>query len=206
MCQKERRPVRKLLWITPLLAILAIVGYVGLEVWGGVDRSTSSILRRGERVEVFRIDSKYDKNTTDGICGYKILAVGKEQGTEFAVRLSEVLRRWGVARSSKKCGISPGVVFRIWSGDKAVEVIICFKCDDLKTHLVGTPDDGALTGHLLDFESERADLLALVKEALPDDPVIQALPVKRPEEWVPELPVGSGAVPSVPGTKSDRKQ
>jgi len=59
---------------------------------------------------------------------------------------------------------------------------------------------------LLDFESERADLLALVKEALPDDPEIQALPVKRPEEWVPELPVGSGAVPSVPGTKSDRKQ
>lgn len=136
---------------------------------------------------MFRIDSKYEKNTTDGICGYKILATGKEQGPKFAARLSEVLRRWGVARSSKKCGLSPGVAFRVWHGEKALEVVICFKCEDLKIHHIGTVDDRSLND-LLDFESERADLLSLAKEALPNDPDIQALPVKRPAEFVPEAP------------------
>jgi hypothetical protein len=199
--------MRKLLWLVPVLAVLAVVAYAAVEIWGGVSRSASSILRHGTRVEVFRVAPKYDKDAAGAIGGYPILAVGREQGPEFAARLGEVLRRWGVARSSKKCGLLPGVAFRVWHGDRAVEVLICFKCDDLRVHVVGEDDAGE---DLLDFESERRDLLALAKEALPDDPDIQALPDVRPAEWVPDPPTkpklgsGTGTTTAELGAAADR--
>jgi hypothetical protein len=185
--------MRRLRWLVPILVVLGVIAYAGLWVWGGVNRSASSILRHGTRVEVFRVDPKPGEDRADAVGGYPILAVGREQGPEFAARLSEVLRRWGVSRSSKKCGLMAGVAFRVWDGDRAVEVLICFKCDDLKVHVVG--DDDSDEG-LLAFDSERRDLLALAKEALPDDPDIRALPDIRPREWTPDPPVktkpGSG--------------
>src|SRR4051794_26103284 len=89
--------MRKLLWVLIPIVILIAIRFAVLEIWGGVDGNASSILRHGDRVEVFRISSKYDRNESNAICGYKILATGKEQGPEFAARLSRVLHRWGVA-------------------------------------------------------------------------------------------------------------
>src|SRR5215207_3985473 len=132
--------MRKALWLLPVLAVLAVIAFVGTEIWGGVSRSATSILRHGDRVEVFRVSPKRaDQPGPDTIGGYPILAVGKEQGPEFAARLGKVLRSWGVARSSKKCAVEPGVAFRVWRGDRALEVLVCFKCDDLWPHVVGEP-------------------------------------------------------------------
>jgi hypothetical protein len=188
--------MRKLGW--PLLAVIVVsaVAFIGVELWGGVSRSAASILRNADRVEVFRVAPIRPKEPTgDMIGGYQILAVGKEQDPEFAARLSTALRRWGVTRSSKKCGLMPGVAYRVWAGDRALEVLICFKCDDLWPHVVGEP--GTLETEWLEFDRVRPELLALTKEAFPDDPEIQALldsPTSEQRWAVPQNESGSSAV------------
>jgi hypothetical protein len=173
--------MRKVLWLLPVAVLLAVVAIVGIEIWGGVSRSATTILRNGDRVEVFRVSSKRaDGGVADTIGGRPILATGKEQGPDFAARLGRVLRSWSVAPSSKKCAFEPGVAFRIWRGDKALEVLICFKCDDLWPHVVG--ESGSFNDEVLAFDPVRAELVALAKEAFPDDPTIQALPSVHPGE------------------------
>lgn len=191
--------MRKPRWLVPVLAVaavLAAIAFVGMEIWGGVSRSATFILRHADRVEVFRVSPKRaEQPGSDTIGGYPIIAVGKEQGPEFAARLGEVLRSWGVARSSKKCAFEPGVAFRVWRGDRALEVLVCFKCDDLWPHVVGEP--GTLSEEWLEFDATRPDLVALAKEAFPDDPKIQALPAQHPGEsaFYPEPPEDSGKAP-----------
>ena len=185
----------KLLWLLPVAFVLAIVAVVGSVIWGGVSSSATSILRNGDRVEVFRVSPKWEKNpTVSNIGGFEILATGKEQGPEFAARLGKVLRSWGVAPSSKKCAFQPGVAFRIWRGDRALEVLVCFKCDDLWSHVVG--ESGTLHDEVLAFDPVRAELVTLAKEAFPDDAKIQALPAVHPGEsaFYPEPEPAKGAV------------
>jgi len=72
-------------------------------------------------------------------------------------------------------------------------VLVCFKCDVLAMHL-GSGDwfwDG---GMLRNFTSSRAKLLALCKEALPEDPVIQGLPDVRPNNSSDDPPATQGTV------------
>jgi hypothetical protein len=54
--------------------------------------------------------------------------------------------------------------------------------------VVGEP--GTLDEEVLAFDPVRADLVALAKEAFPDDPKIQALPAEHPGEsaFYPEPP------------------
>jgi hypothetical protein len=193
------------LWLLPVFAVLAVLTLVAVEIWGGVSRSATSILRHGDRVEVFQVSPKRaDEPGPDTIGGYPILAVGKEQGPDFAARLGKVLRSWSVAPSSKKCIFEPGVAFRVWSGDRALEVLVCFKCDDLWPHVVGEP--GELHGEVLAFDAVRADLVALAKEAFPDDPKIQALPAKHPGEsaFDPVPATGTTTTAADPGAAADR--
>jgi hypothetical protein len=146
-----------------------------------VSRSATSILRNADRVEVFRVAPIRPRTSTgDTIGGYPTLAVGKEQGSEFAARLSTALRRWGVTWTSEKCGLLPSVAYRVWAGDQALEVLVCFKCDDFWPRVVGKVDP--LENKLLAFDSVRPELLALTKEAFPDDPTIQAIPDVHTEE------------------------
>ena len=169
---------KRLLWVLLVLALAAIVVVLAVDSWGGIDRSATSILRNGTRAEVFRVSPKYSPERTDGtIGGYPIIATGAELGPEFIARLANVLRRWGVSKGSKKCTFEPGVAFRVWYGDRALDVLLCFECDELWTHVVadtGTSDD------VLDFAPARADLVTLVKEAFPDNAKIQALPAIHP--------------------------
>jgi hypothetical protein len=190
--------MRKALRLVAVFVVLACIAVVAAEIWGGVSHSATSILRNGDRVEVFRVSPKYaDKSGPEFIGGYPIVAVGKEQGPDFAARLGKVLRSWGVAPSSKKCAFEPGVAFRMWRGDQALEVLVCFKCDDLWPHVVG--ESGTLHDEVLAFDPVRAELVALAKEAFPDDPKIQALPAVHPGEsaFYPEppdtRPQGSGS-------------
>ena len=136
-----------------------------------------SILKGVNRVEVFRVGSEElpEGSTEKALGGYPILAMGKEQGASFASRLSKVLRSEGVIDNEYKCGLEPGVAFRLWNGDRAVEVLDCFKCNILWPYVVGPPD--AATQHeRKNFSRVRAELLALSKEAFPDDAEIQGLP------------------------------
>jgi hypothetical protein len=196
--------MRKPRWLVPTLGVVAavaVLAFVGAELWGGVSRSATSILRHGDRVEVFRVGPKLvEKPGPDTIGGFPILSVGTEQGRDFAARLGRVLRSWSVALSSKKCVLEPGVAFRVWRGDRALEVLVCFKCDDLWPHVVGEPD--GLEGNVLAFDPVRADLVALAKEAFPDDAKIQALPAARPTDdayyfnWAAGTTVTTAAEPA----------
>jgi hypothetical protein len=168
-----------LLWTLPILALAAVAASSAVDSWGGIDRSATSILRNGTRAEVFRVSPKYSPERTDGtIGGYPIIATGTELGPESISRLGNVLRRWGVSKSSKKSTFEPGVAFRVWHEDKALDVLLSFDSDELWTHVVGDPNTSE---EMLDFAPVRAELLTLVKEAFPDNAKIQALPDKRPK-------------------------
>lgn len=201
--------MRKPRWLAPVLAVvavLAVIVFIGTQIWGGVSRSGTSILRRGDRVEVFRVSPKRaEEPGSKTIGGYPIISVGNEQGPDFAARLGTVLRSWGVANSSKKCAFEPGVAFRVWRGDRALEVLVCFKCDDLWPHVVG--ESGTLSEEWLEFDAVRPDLVALAKEAFPDDPAIQALPAVRPtEDWsnYPPATQGTGTGTKTPAAEPGR--
>lgn len=135
-----------------------------------------SILKGATRVEVFRLaPEEVHKPTTNAIEGYPILATGKEQGQAFAARLTSILLGKGVTQNEMKCGLQPGVAYRLWKDDRAVEVLVCFKCNVLWPHIVGEKWKEQLWWEWQDFDTVRAESLALTKEAFPNDKEIQQL-------------------------------
>ena len=66
----------------------------------------------------------------------------------------------------KPCGFEPGVAFRFWKGQKAVDLLVCFHCTDLAFQGVGASE---AIGGKLSFGPVRTRLLALVKKARPAD-------------------------------------
>jgi hypothetical protein len=168
----------KWIWLALLVpAVAAIATVYAVDSWGGVDGPSTSILRNANRAEVFRVSPKYSPEKSDGtIGGYPIIALGTEPGPESITRITNALRRWGVSKASKKLSFEPTVAFRIWYGDKALDVLLSFDSDQLWTHVVGDPNSSE---EMLDFAPARAEFLALVKEAFPDNPKIQALPDNR---------------------------
>lgn len=162
-------------YIFPIVAILATIVTA---VWYSTASNNipgGSILRDAKRAEVFRVGPEPVANATGGVIGgYPILATGKEQGANYAARLSKVLRSGGVTQNRKKCGLQPGVAYRLWNDDRAVEVLVCFKCDVLWPHVVGSSDKDTHY-EWQDFDPVRGKLVALAKEAFPDDAEIQSL-------------------------------
>ncbi|MDB5392343.1 MAG: hypothetical protein JWM11_7989 [Planctomycetaceae bacterium] len=164
-------------------SILLIVAYLTIGI-SGCAKPKVTELAGANRVEVFRVGSNElepptDEPAPEKIIWYPILATGEEQGPDFAARLTKVLRSDGVTQNRKKCGLEPGVAFRLWSGERAVEVLICFNCDVLWVHEVGVALGENPHYEWQDFDPVRSELLALAKEAFPDDREIQDLPEKR---------------------------
>jgi hypothetical protein len=85
------------------------------------------ILGAPDKVEAFRVDPD-PAEASDGkaVRGYPITATGKEQTADFTGRLGKVLSGSGVTQNQKKCGLSPGVAYRITKGKRIMEVLICF--------------------------------------------------------------------------------
>lgn len=147
-----------------------------------------SVLSNANKVDVFRVQSGLDENrpiavqkaeaATRPALGqvdvYAITARAPSQGTEFARRLAaivlaETTYRWDVASG---CIFQPGVAFRVFSGDSWCDVIICFHCGQLA--IVVPQPQGPPRRIFHDF-ADRAALVRLVKEALPNDAEIQGL-------------------------------
>ena len=82
-----------------------------------------------------------------------------------------------------QCYFEPGVAFRVWSGLKSVDVILCFHCDQLGVveNNPNVPErniGGRLNARmnvLGDFNPAREQLLALTKEAFASDDAVQAV-------------------------------
>jgi hypothetical protein len=176
--------MRKKVTLLFLAACVAIVLISGCEptLSRTISATGSDVLKNATRVEVFRVSPR---DTTDpkvnAIGHYPILSTGKEQGQAFAARLADILLGGGVTQNQKKCGLQPGVAYRLWKDKQAVEVLVCFKCDVLWAHVVGETGEQP-SSEYKDFDSVRAKLLALTKEAFPDDKEIQDLPEVRKKD------------------------
>jgi hypothetical protein len=169
--------------LVKVIVILGVIGLVAVVLtqtsliarWrmGG---ATADILAGAERVEVFRVDPRGRENPPALSIGeFAITATEREQGRAFAERLAGVLLKpQAHFGPGYKC-FFPGVAFRLWRGGERVDVLVCFVCQnyDLITHPVGGENRRSYT-HA--FSSGVWDeLLALAKEAFPDDADIQGL-------------------------------
>jgi hypothetical protein len=141
-----------------------------------------AVLDGADRVEVFRVDpglprgDKEPPKDGEKIDRYVITATGKEQGKDFADRLKAILfdERTYLFDSAKGCIFQPGVAFRVWHGKDAVEVLLCFSCQELE---VLTRDESGEIVHRAheDFDPAWGPLVKLAQEAFPDDPEIKKL-------------------------------
>jgi hypothetical protein len=139
--------------------------------------SAITVLQGATRVEPFRLSDERAGEGKPNVGKYAVTATGKEQGEAFAKRLAAVLLDERTYRfdSAKGCIFQPGVGYRIWKGDEAaVEVVICFTCDELIVHAPKAAD-GSVRGAMEDFDPARPALVKLAKEAFPDDKEIQGL-------------------------------
>jgi hypothetical protein len=186
---KEMGVMRKDLVPFFLIIVLALTLMSGCDAPQGdrlsrtVSASGADILKGATRVEVFRVDPNRDrtKDAKANIGGYGVISTGKEQGETFARRLADILLGNSVTTNVKKCGLQPVVAYRLWKDKQSLEVLVCFRCDVLWPHVVGemgTPGPYEYQ----DFDPVRAKLLALTKEAFPDDKKIQALPEVRKKD------------------------
>jgi hypothetical protein len=136
------------------------------------------VLKGATRVDTFRLkDERADDEGKPNVGRYAIESTGAAQGEAFVQRLAAILldERTYVFDSAKGCKFQAGVGFRIWKGDEsAVEVVICFHCDELIVHAPKAAD-GSIRGAMEDFDPARAALVKLAKEAFPGDKEIQGM-------------------------------
>jgi hypothetical protein len=142
-------------------------------------RETIEILRHPAKVETFRVRSFTQAEKLAGAVNrdYPVTATGPTMDAEFGRRIEQVFLNPDTYDfgGSKLCIFDPGVRFRVWSGDRHVDLMLCFHCKEFefvtyaagKRVLASGPED--FTG------AAPAALAKLAKEAFPDDPEIQAL-------------------------------
>jgi hypothetical protein len=139
-----------------------------------------AILKRAERVEVFRLDqSKFPWGNSREFPRFAVLSTGKTQGRKFAARLAALLLdEKSYSAEGKFCEPNPGVAFQLWKGKQHVYVTLCFECNMLAVN--------SKVGGNFDFV--RPELVRLAKEAFPDDSLIQNLRERRGSATAPSPP------------------
>ncbi len=146
-----------------------------------------SILKNPTKVEAVRVSSmiwhengnRHDDAPLGRFAGYPIQSQGVILDSKLTAAVSTALLdsktyTWCPPNHGcgHLCGFSPGVALRIWGqpSDKPVELLVCFKCNDL-----AIVQDGSEKYLTQDFSDGRAKLLRLMKEIFLADPVIQGL-------------------------------
>lgn len=98
-----------------------------------------------------------------------------------AQRLKRILQRSSShyqGSDRKACIPDYGVLFTFRSGDRAIQVALCFNCNMLDV-FDGGDDKARSVNSLPDFDPMRSDLVAIVKKVFPDDAEIQGLESRR---------------------------
>ena len=137
------------------------------------------VLSSADMVGVYRLgqpDTSGEAGGGDTLQGFPIIARGGDQDADFAARVRAVLfdERTYDFRSAKGCEFQPGVAFRFTGESGEVDVILCFKCNELDIHSAG-PGGKDATQAGEDFDRARPMLVQLAKESFPEDQEIQAL-------------------------------
>lgn len=140
-----------------------------VDVKKDVGEQTVGILRGATRVQAFSIHepplppglSAPATAPAEKFGGYYIIdGIGREQGKEFAARLSAVLLAARTYDQSYTLCFSPGVAYRFWKDRESVDVLICFTCSHVR-----------IGGKMLNLSKERGApaLQKLVDESFAKD-------------------------------------
>jgi hypothetical protein len=135
----------------------------------------TAILNGATKAEAFRIaDKPLEKPEGQHVSGYPVLSAAKEQGKDFAKRLSALVQDEKSLFSAQARCFSPGVAFRLWKDKESVDVVVCYMCWGLR--LTARDADGEVlhqTGG--GFKANYNAWVKLAKEAFPEDQQIQGL-------------------------------
>ncbi|MGH8047375.1 MAG: hypothetical protein ACREKL_09025 [Chthoniobacterales bacterium] len=117
------------------------------------------------------------------IGGYEAIGKPVTLSKEQSAQLAALLKNPGNFASGgpKLCGFRPGVAFRFGSGDDAVDLLVCFSCDEV----AAVPYGKAELMNTGFPQATRDILLSLAKALFPNDEAIQALPKVRSENPAP---------------------
>lgn len=150
--------------------------------------SASRIINGATKVEPYRIVEWIFQPLKPGIGkveGIPYAAKGPTQGTDFAERLSEiVLDTKSYTFTHKACAFNPTVAFRVVNGEESVTVLICFGCNQLLILEKDAPlrKIAGFEGRFkvnAEFDLFRPELLALAREALPNDKSLKDMPTYK---------------------------
>src|SRR4051812_41937663 len=74
---------------------------------------------------------------------YPVRRVSASQGRAFARQLARLVLEERSYNQSviKGCAFSPGVAFRVWARKRAVDVLLCFHCDQMAVGSVGGSEE-----------------------------------------------------------------
>jgi hypothetical protein len=154
----------------------------GDEPQKGLPEPALKILSGATRVECFRIDPRTadkgeGKPSAKHIDGYPFTATAKEQGRDFAGKLTAALKEEKSYGPPARC-FFPGVGFRAWKDKESVDVVICYMCSNF--YAVARDADGKEVARtqLTGFGGNWAAFVELAKAAFSDDPAIQKLDAK----------------------------
>ena len=174
----------------PLLTILALTGCTQspfgpssakqLLTPAGLD-----VLRNAQSVEAYRFSTGLPTNDQRAHGAYTFfsrlapgltITVGKPQDALFARRLADVLTKNGtyLFNSAKGCKFRPTVGYHLSQGNRSLDVVLCFGCDEVK-FIVRNERGEPIHTAIEDFDPARARLLLLAQDAFPDDPEISAM-------------------------------
>ncbi len=155
----------------------AIITYTGSgpNRFGG---ETMAVLNSATKVEVFRlgvykgpVNHKPKAPDEERIGGWVVIAQGQDQGEDFARKLASALSAYGAFGDNRIFCFDPGIAFRVHSDRGVVEVLVCFKCQNL---YCGPPTESA--SRIAAFgRGVWPRLVELAKTAFPNDAEIQAL-------------------------------
>jgi hypothetical protein len=103
--------------------------------------------------------------------GYRVVIQGADKGKDFADKLADILFDEAAFNDEFAKCYDPGVGFRAWKDDEAIDVIICYKCHNA---YIGAPKE-RVDENVAFSDARWRDLVRLAKDAFPNDPEIQAL-------------------------------
>ena len=145
----------------------------------------AAVLAGANRLEVFRVQNKRAGDRDESLGGYIVAAAGGEQREASARRLADLLLDEKSYRFDQITvgGFTPLIGFRLWDGERSVEVVLSFATDEAVV-FSRNPGDGSVRSAQADVAPAREAMLAFVKEALPellrDGTYINSEPIPSP--------------------------
>ena len=153
-----------------------------------LDAATEAIFTHADKVEALRLADFHDnckrpaeefdamlEQKYGAAQHYTLVRPVRAMNLNFAPRLQAALRLTPDPKTyfASQC-FDPGVGFRVWRGKAHTDVFVCFHCQGV---VIVTTDERKkeIVNLRTDVGAARKSLLALSREAFPDDKVLQEL-------------------------------